>query len=294
MRFNLDKFVVAAALLSFGFPAVAQTLPLKEIATFQTPSFDLAVNSDGIYHFCGITKDWDAKTVTFNIIDRESLLPIKTFTVNVGNLENEERITLLSLSEILDYNYDIVASQTLFNTDDKWEFGVRVKDEHNGFGKHNTETWMVMNEDGDILGYFDQESYIYYQYVVLNDKFRPRLLQRFDEGTYPDNTCIYKFYSFTDGSQGGSRVQKIALQKATAYPSPLRNGELLNVVLDSALERDATVEVMDVTGLVLQSVILNAGETKVTVAADRLPVGELIYRVIDGSNPIATGKILRK
>lgn len=292
MRFNLDKFVVAAALLSFGFPVVAQTLPLKEIATIKSYIKDLAFDSNGIHQFCEITQDWDAKTVTFNIIDRESLTPIKTFTVNVGNVENiiqwgdEKEIGILSLEEALTYDFAMAASQTLFNTDDKWEFAVMEKRESSPDG--SCVTWKVMNEDGDVLGYFTEKGSLYFQHVVLNDEFRPRLIECFQ------NPDIYNFYSFTDSSQGGSQVQKIALQKATAYPSPLRNGELLNVVLDSALDRDATVEVMNVTGLVLQSVILKAGETKVTVAADRLPVGELIYRVIDGSNPIATGKILRK
>lgn len=285
------KTITAVAILALSYqmttPQIeAETVSSKVIATYEGMSkTNMAIDTYGNTLLVAMKRDDISQKMTFNIVDPESLKLVKEFTVDAIYFEEggDVKCEMDYLRAFQDNSPGrLYLSQTLFNTDDKWEVAFNI------IGGSR-----IVNEDGEIMGdimAIDADGYSTFNYYVSrfnNDgEWRPWIAGEHhseDKGT--------RFFSFTE-SNPGSNVQRVELQKAVGFPNPVPAGSDFTISMTSEVPEGTTLTVATIDGAVVYSAELEAGETKAVVPASILSRGSYVYSVISSDDVLASGKIL--
>lgn len=282
--------VALLTLVSSGVTDVlAKTLEPKEtVSTEMFYNGDCAIDRYGKQYLVRFYSNGD--NVNFSLLDPETLALVKEFKVSGLTSENEGSsiVNIRNFAQRNDGDVNLLLTQTLFNTDDKWEFV---------FSKNDNE-WVVVNEAGDNLGSISKsglcKDYLYFvPYYNMADEWRARLVcaVRDPKNHYEDTPMGLKFFLFTnDGSNVD--ISHNELQTAVGYPNPVPAGSDFSISMTSEIPEGTTLNVATISGAVVYSTELKAGETKAVVPASVLTPGVYVYSVVAGDTPFASGKIL--
>ena len=237
----------------------------------------------------------------------------------------DERIGFLdydsqSTGDSDEYGDGLCLSQTLFNTDDKYEylsFPHELSEEYDDF--HSTpdynncpsgtyteyktirqhslyKSFNIMSEDGTILqtvtfpNGFEMIDYVTAQIIQLSDE-RYILCQ----GKINDNASLL-IYKLNRSSVGASVEQVCAPIKASAFPSIANRNQMITIQLsgDNANNSRTNLQVIDMQGKVLNQQTIPAGQTRTTIPANRLSNGMNLIKITQGSKNISTEKVIVK
>ena len=121
--------VMFAMLGSVAIPVSAQTLVPNVIATYGGMDDEhIAIDKHGNTLFVAMKSDVIAKNITFQVVDPESLEIVKDFTLGGVYFKDYPSEVLDYLREYKENSQGMVClTQTLFNTDDKWEVPAKTK-----------------------------------------------------------------------------------------------------------------------------------------------------------------------
>jgi hypothetical protein len=209
-------------------------------------------------------------------------------------------------------------SQTLFNTDDKYEylsFPHELSEEYEESGytpdyhvpgtytenkyfyQHSLyKSFNVMSEDGSIL-----------QTVTFPNGFemwgldKAQIIQISDEryilcqGEMNDNATLL-IYKINRSSVGASVEQVCAPIKVSAFPSIANRSQMITIQLsgENADNSQTNLQVIDMQGKVLNQQTIPAGQTSTTIPANRLSNGMNLIKITQGSKNISTEKVIVK
>lgn len=220
--------------------------------------------------------------------------------------------------DIEGYGDGLCLSQTLFNTDDKYEylsFPHELSEEYEGSGYmpdyHVSGTYTenkyfsqcalyksfnVMSEDGTILqtvtfpNGFEMIEFVTAQIIQISDE-RYILCQ----GEMNDNATLL-IYKLNRSSVGASVEQVCAPIKASAFPSIANRNQMITIQLsgDNADNSRTNLQVIDMQGKVLNQQTIPAGQTSTTIPANRLSNGMNLIKITQGSKNIGTEKVIVK
>jgi hypothetical protein len=223
------------------------------------------------------------------------------------------------LDDIDGFGDGICLSQTLFNTDDKYEYlsfphelseeyddGYNYTPDYYESGTY-TETktfyqnylyksFNVMSEDGTIL-----------QTVTFPNGFEMTYLGRATiiqlsgefyilcQGEMNDNATLL-IYKLNRSSVGASVEQVCAPIKASAFPSIANRNQMITIQLsgENADNSRTNLQVIDMQGKVLNQQTIPAGQTSTTIPAHRLSNGMNLIKITQGSKNIGTEKVIVK
>ena len=224
-----------------------------------------------------------------------------------------------SIGNLGEYGGDgLCLSQTLFNTDDKYEylsFPHELSEEYESssytpdYYQSGTYTekksfyqyslyksFNIMSEDGTILqtvtfpNGFEMFEYVPAQIIQISDE-RYILCQ----GEMNDNATLL-IYKLNRSSVGASVEQVCAPIKASAFPSIANRNQMITIQLsgDNADNSRTNLQVIDMQGKVLNQQTIPAGQTRTTIPANRLSNGMNLIKITQGSKNIGTEKVIVK
>lgn len=212
----------------------------------------------------------------------------------------------------------ICLSQTLFNTDDKYEylsFPHELSEEYesnsytpdyNYSGTYTEnkifyqsflyKSFNIMSEDGTILqtvtfpNGFEITEDITAQIIQLSGEFYILC-----QGEMNDNATLL-IYKLNRSSVGASVEQVCAPIKASAFPSIANRNQMITIQLsgDNADNSRTNLQVIDMQGKVLNQQTIPAGQTSTTIPAHRLSNGMNLIKITQGSKNIGTEKVIVK
>lgn len=215
----------------------------------------------------------------------------------------------------------VCLTQTLFNSDDKYEYlyfphelseeydaGHYVTPDYNNYPsgtypEHKTfyqhplyKSFNVMSEDGTILqtvtfpNGFEMIEYISAQIIQISDE-RYILCQ----GKMNDNATLL-IYKLNRSSVGASVEQVCAPIKVSAFPSIANRSQTITIQLsgENADNSQTNLQVIDMQGKVLNQQTIPAGQTSTTIPANRLSNGMNLIKITQGSKNISTEKVIVK
>lgn len=217
-----------------------------------------------------------------------------------------------------EYGDGICLSQTLFNTDDKYEYlsfphelsevynnGSTTPDYY-GSGTYTEinyfyqcalyKSFNVMSEDGTILqtvtfpNGFEMINHVSAQIIQLSGEFYILC-----QGEMNDNATLL-IYKLNRSSVGASVEQVCAPIKASAFPSIANRNQMITIQLsgDNADNSRTNLQVIDMQGKVLNQQTIPAGQTSTTIPANRLSNGMNLIKITQGSKNIGTEKVIVK
>lgn len=219
-----------------------------------------------------------------------------------------------------EYGDGLCLSQTLFNTDDKYEylsFPHELSEEydygyneptpdHYESGTYTEEetfyqyslykSFNVMSEDGAILQTvtfpkgFQMVEYVDAQVIQLSGEFYILC-----QGEMNDNATLL-IYKINRSSVGASVEQVCAPIKVDAFPSIANRNQMITIQLsgDNAGNSQTNLQVVDMQGKVLNQQTIPAGQTTTTIPAHRLSNGMNLIKITQGSKTIGTEKVIVK
>ena len=239
----------------------------------------------------------------------------------------DERIGFLdydsqSTGDSDEYGDGLCLSQTLFNTDDKYEYisfphelseeyeydGGPIappSDYYESFTYTEPKTFQqyslyksfnVMSEDGTILqtvtfpNGFEMIEYVTAQIIQLAGEFYILC-----QGEMNDNATLL-IYKINRSSVGASVEQVCAPIKVGAFPSIANRNQMITIQLsgDNAGNNQTNLQVVDMQGKVLNQQHIPAGQTSTTIPAHRLSNGMNLIKITQGSKTIGTEKVIIK
>lgn len=217
-----------------------------------------------------------------------------------------------------EYGDGLCLSQTLFNTDDKYEylsFPHELSEEYDYVdptpdyyesGTYTEEetfyqyslykSFNVMSEDGTILqtvtfpNGFEMMEYVTAQIIQLAGEFYILC-----QGEMNDNETLL-IYKINRSSVGASVEQVCAPIKVGAFPSIANRNQMITIQLsgDNAGNSQTNLQVVDMQGKVLNQQTIPAGQTTTTIPAHRLSNGMNLIKITQGSKTIGTEKVIVK
>lgn len=130
-------------------------------------------------------------------------------------------------------------------------------------------------------------------YVNGNDKKTYLFLVHYRPDEEEGNNS-YESFTVIDvnGAQGSSAQVKVS--HANAWPNPLPQGRMFTVQFDNALEADAVMAVVNMSGAVVYRSNIAAGEDKAVVPANALRSGNFVYSITSDGLLIEKGKIIAR
>ena len=222
------------------------------------------------------------------------------------------------VGDIEGFGDGICLSQTLFNTDDKYEdlsFQYELSEEeesssytpdYNYSGTYTENKYLyqyplyksfnVMSEDGTILqtvtfpNGFEMINDVTAQIIQLSGEFYILC-----QGEMNDNATLL-IYKLNRSSVGASVEQVCAPIKASAFPSIANRNQMITIQLsgDNADNSRTNLQVIDMQGKVLNQQTIPAGQTRTTIPASRLSNGMNLIKITQGSKNIGTEKVIVK
>lgn len=225
-----------------------------------------------------------------------------------------------SIGDSDEYGDGLCLSQTLFNTDDKYEylsFPHELSEEY-GYGYNEPtpdhyesctytepttfyqyslyKSFNIMSEDGTILqtvtfpNGFEMMKYVTAQIIQLAGEFYILCQGEMNES---ETLLIYKI---NRSSVGASVEQVCAPIKVGAFPSIANRNQMITIQLsgDNAGSRQTNLQVVDMQGKVLNQQTIPAGQTSTTIPAHRLSNGMNLIKITQGSKTIGTEKVIIK
>lgn len=218
------------------------------------------------------------------------------------------------------YGDGICLSQTLFNTDNKYEylsFPHELSEEYDdGYNEPTPDhyesgnytenkrfyqyslykSFNIMSEDGTILqtvtfpNGFEMMEYVTAQIIQLAGEFYILC-----QGEMNDNETLL-IYKINRSSVGASVEQVCAPIKVGAFPSIANRNQMITIQLsgDNAGNNQTNLQVVDMQGKVLNQQTIPAGQTTTTIPAHRLSNGMNLIKIIQGCKTIGTEKVIIK
>lgn len=215
----------------------------------------------------------------------------------------------------------ICLSQTLFNTDDKYEYlsFQHELSEEDDFGYNEPtpdhyesgtytenktfyqcslyKSFNVMSEDGTIL----QTVTFPNGFEMMDEQAHATIIQISDEryilcqGEMNESETLL-IYKLNRSSVGASVEQVCAPIKASAFPSIANRNQMITIQLsgDNADNSRTNLQVIDMQGKVLNQQTIPAGQTRTTIPANRLSNGMNLIKITQGSKNIGTEKVIVK
>lgn len=214
----------------------------------------------------------------------------------------------------------ICLTQTLFNSDDKYEylhFPHELTEEytyddnepttdHYESGTYTEEktyyqsplykSFNIMSEDGAILqtvtfpNGFQMVEYVDAQVIQLSEEFYILC-----QGEMNDSGTLL-IYKINRSSVGASVEQVCAPIKVGAFPNLANRDQMITIQLsgDNAGNNQTNLQVVDMQGKVLNQQTIPAGQTTTTIPAHRLSNGMNLIKITQGSKTIGTEKVIIK
>lgn len=177
-------------------------------------------------------------------------------------------------------------TQTLFNSDDEYEY-IAAKQEHlNGYSVI-TRGFKIMQTNGNCIADINiPETYnsVYFYLWVIGD-------QRYLDLRISGSESNEQHYIYKIDSNASNKA--LTLVKSTkAYPNPVKQGEPFTISgLKNAL--GANIFVNNMNGTTVQSSVCNEND-KAVINTDKLTSGNYLYSIINNGNTIASGKLIIK
>ena len=221
-----------------------------------------------------------------------------------------------------EYGDGLCLSQTLFNTDDKYEYlsfphELSEEYEYDGgpiappydhyesctytepktFYQYSLyKSFNIMSEDGAILqtitfpNGFEMKEWVDATIIQISDE-RYILCQ----GEMNDNATLL-IYKINRSSVGASIEQVCAPIKVGAFPSIANRNQMITIQLsgDNAGNSRTNLQVVDMQGKVMNQQTIPAGQTSTTIPAHRLSNGMNLIKITQGSKTIGTEKVIVK
>lgn len=219
-----------------------------------------------------------------------------------------------------EYGDGLCSSQTLFNTDNKYEylsFPHELSEEYDyGYNEPTPDyyesgtytenktfyqyslykSFNVMSEDGTILqtvtfpNGFEMTESVTAQIIQLSGEFYILC-----QGEMNDNETLL-IYKINRSSVGASVEQVCAPIKVGAFPSIANRNQMITIQLsgDNAGNNQTNLQVVDMQGKVLNQQTIPAGQTTTTIPAHRLSNGMNLIKITQGSKTIGTEKVIVK
>lgn len=285
-----NKFIIALLCASAAAsPLCAQEITQKKVLT--APNyFQLALDKNGKTFY--IT--WEAIGDNTKITILDGIDIVKEFTMPIksgkyGPVNSDGYQNFLKPSDVLNFfnegtGRDVMATQNLFNNDDKWEVFFEDYNANDG-----TLTYLVYNEDGTLLGEYDRD--LYGDYMIISSSGQPFIIK----SEYYDELDDYleSIYSFYDNGSSGVRPAALTpVKQSNAYPNPVPEGHSLTIDFGSALEADGMLSIIDINGRTVYRRRVAQGSQNTKVPSHRFGRGRLIYVVAVDGAPVATGKVI--
>ncbi len=225
-----------------------------------------------------------------------------------------------SIGDSDEYGDGLCLSQTLFNTDDKYEylsFPHELSEEYDyGYNEPTPDhyesgtytenktfyqyslykSFNIMSEDGTILqtvtfpNGFNMIELVEAQVIKLADQYYILCQGEMNES---ETLLIYKI---NRSSVGASVEQVCAPIKVGAFPSVANRNQMITIQLsgDNADNSRTNLQVIDMQGKVLNQQTIPAGQTSTTIPAHRLSNGMNLIKITQGSKTIGTEKVIIK
>ena len=214
----------------------------------------------------------------------------------------------------------ICLTQTLFNSDDKYEylhFPHELTEEytydynepttdHYESGTYTEEktyyqyplykSFNIMSEDGAIFqtvtfpNGFQMVKYVDAQVIQLSEEFYILC-----QGEMNDSGTLL-IYKINRSSVGASVEQVCAPIKVGAFPNLANRDQMITIQLsgDNAGNNQTNLQVVDMQGKVLNQQTIPAGQISTTIPAHRLSNGMNLIKITQGSKTIGTEKVIIK
>lgn len=213
-------------------------------------------------------EEYNDNVYTFTIFNDD-------FSVNrIFSIPNcDKGLAVLNPQAIFDVT-DSHLSQNLFNDDEKFEV-VRI----NSSGKME-----VVNEDNAIL-------------CILPDEFDCTNSYQYDEPYLYTCQLKGKDYIYADNiylveKTGSSNFVLEKKTKSLIAPNPIKSTEELTMDLeDYELAPDSYVEIVNMSGVVVEHYSMPVNNRKIGISVRRLLPGQYVYNVISNQNIVNTGRL---
>lgn len=287
----MKPLLASLAFAGISMMATAGVTTVPNLAgTLKANVMALATDKDNNFYPMYVTNQDSVAVIT--ILNRDFSVK-KQFTIN--NIYEPADYDWRTESREVDCTYlwentsgyevgsSVYASQTIYNSDDKWEVVIRIME-------NEEERYIVVNEDneevcvplGESWGEdWDTKSPAPYYYI--NGKF-----YLVEEG--PGEI---RFYTYESGSSAAPAIS-VDRSASMAYPNPLPVGRVLTIEFENEAESGTTVEVYDMRGRRVFSTAVAAGETKALIPSRRLHSGNYVYVVNRNGATAERGKIIAK
>lgn len=229
-------------------------------------------------------RESDGNNITFIIVDNK--LNEITRIPFPDHLEY-----LYPKSEDCDYMNDIVFTQTLFNTDDKYEWIVSK-----GRGGHEDEWevvtgFKVMSEDGSTVADVDfPAGYTTRMQIRMSLYILGKELYLFCPVGDSNDDDFYIVYSV---SPDNASVQQVgAPRKVSVSPTSMRRGTPVNVNFPAGMTGVTNVKVVSATGAVVMNRNIQPDATSTSIETSSFAPGMYIVNVTDGKTIREAAKII--
>lgn len=176
------------------------------------------------------------------------------------------------------YINEIIATQYLFNDDDLYEVI---------FYDPATSKTIIYNEKGERIGEMPEAHGLY----LRNGK--AYLYAQYDENG-PEGRYLSALYSINKPDSSVATM-KSAPAELHASPNPVKEDEMVTLVLPENISSDMTVEVYSLTGSLLLRRECKKGESTIQIPAYRLSNGMNPVVVVDSDgNVLCSGKVVKE
>ena len=219
----------------------------------------------------------------------EGFEDIRSLSVYTGTDEGFS-IPLIDLDEPLVFdanNYSFFLTQTLFNSDDKFEFVRGVAKD----GEYKYTAFEVVNEDNEVLAtiYSPADSY----------RSHPRILKwngKYYFGIYSytnDYTCFWDIYLIEKETNSVRKVNSAPLMRA--IPALAERNSTVNVTLDAETAKNGgELVITDSNGRTVGRSYVEAGQTSVPVTTDRMGSGVYNITLTEKGQKVENARIIVK
>ena len=247
---TMKKSILAIAAIAISFTASAQYIKTEKVGN--TNGF-ADFTSDGKVYMVAQTSE------TLTILN-DDFSPLKEIPLQTGKYM------------FWDIN-GLLATQRLFNDDDKWEYVGMTYDQD------NSSIYHVYNEDGVELGIIPSTTL-----MTVGDKS-----YIYETAKKDDGTTEYTLYAIEKANDSALSIRK--LNGVNVFPNPVAPGETIRFEMPDG--NIAGMEIYDGAGVQkLRRTDVDSEAT--TVPANKLSRGVNAYRIIDENGQTFTGKIIVK
>lgn len=218
----------------------------------------------------------------------------------------EEIWDMLNFDENLFYELegDIIVTQTLFNTDEKYEY-IRCKyttysdrfigeDDYDGDGITDTRSFRsgyeyvgieVVSEDGNVIASFDAGDTDGGDLIIWEGK---RYLRFYD---YSGEENAYKFYEITPNGSGITRASSAAFMHILPA-MPKKNTSVTVEFGEESVKKGGQLMITDMNGRTVYRNAVAPGETSVRVPLRRMESGVYNVTLTNDGKKMETSKLI--